>query len=478
MAALGFVAAPVLWSSGGAQAEVYDGGVEASHFARFCRHGGDGQFLRREQSLRLQAWRRDDLIAQYCLGSIYRLGDYEGAASRRINRVEAYVWYYLASVNQNVIGASPEAISDFVALRQEALTWRVRLFDGLILDERTDAHRRIGYILASRGPGGLLRLGELYSGYEPLSIVEAQTGGGYRDVEPAAPPPKPRYGIFPLPWMISTKPEPAKPGPLPVYGEGAGADLHLRAGLPRSPTEALLYFYLSERAGHPGAARLVAATRRAIAEEISEREPLRGDALAAELVSIAQARAANWQPAFEVYPQNLGDPSIGATELDDVLLRVELLDVRWLQKSLAALGLYKGPVDNVAGAGTQAAYRDFQASVFARETGTLTPAQKVLLVKTAALAEHRVSQYVLGYMYHNCLGVQPNVFRAKHWFERAAAQRYPYALYALHTYHKDGYGVEPDLRQAESYLAEARREGFGRPGYPALDPVQPSCPYK
>lgn len=470
----GLVAGP---AAGPASAEDYTASrSDGGYHARFCRTGSDGRYLQREQTLRVLAWRHDDPIAQFCLGGIYRTGKLDGNIDRRIDRVEAYVWYYLASVNQNIIGASPAAVQDFIALRKDSLTWRNRLYQGLILDERNEAFKRIAYILSSRGGPGFLRLGELYAGFEPLNIVETYDGG-YRDVEPTTPPPARRYGIFPLPWVMSVEPEPVAPT-TPYYGDGDIDSLRPHTGLPRSLTESLVYLHLAEEAGYPVASRMVERTKRAITEEALERDPRQGEIQANELVVIAQARAANWQPPFEVYPGGLSDPSLGATDLDDVLLRVELIDVKWFQTALKALGIYDGPIDNVVGIGTRKAYAAFQSGIFARETGKLTPPQKVLLIKTAALRDHRISQYVLGYMYHNCLGVEPNVFRAKHWFEKSAAQRYPYALYALSTYYKDGYGVEADLTKAEHYFNAAKQEGFGNYGYPHLNPVEPSCPYK
>jgi len=448
----------------------------APPYSRFCGDVPLHSYLKREQSLRLHGWRYDDQISQYCLGELYRRGELDGNASRRVSRVEAYVWYYLASVNQNVYGSTEQAVDDFSAIRKSALHWRNRLFAGLILDERTNATRRINYILSSRGARGYLRLGELYAGYEALRIERASSDS-YSETPLTTSEPR-RRAPWPLAWVMTQQGELADVGSDFTYSESEDDDVTgAGTGLPISRTEALLYFHLAKEAGHPSAHRQIVRTESTIKLNAGSGVSSHGGVLAAELVSIAKARAGNWEPPFEVYPDGYSDPSLGATGLDDILLRIDLLDVRWLQHALKALGYYRGPIDNVKGGGTDKAFRAFQKSIFARETGVLTPAQRVLLIKKAALADNRISQYVLGYMYHNCIGVKANIFRAKRWFEKSAAQRYPYALFALHTYYKNGFGAEPDLRNSEHYLAEARRAGYGRPGYPSLNPVEPSCPH-
>lgn len=476
LAASAFLGLSVLVAGRPAPAVAEPGG--SPPYSRFCGDVPLHSYLRREQSLRLHAWRYDDQISQYCLGELYRRGEMDGSASRRVSRVEAYVWYYLASVNQNVYGSTEQAVDDFSAIRRSALNWRNRLYVGLILDERTEAIRRINYVLASRGARGLLRLGELYAGYEALGI-ERISADRYSEVPLTQTKPEPRRRApWPLAWVMTQQGEMADLDTDLTYSEGETEDVTgAGTGLPISRTEALLYFHLAKEAGHPSAHRQIERTEATIKLNTGTAVSSHGGILAAELVTIAKARAGNWEPPFEVYPDGYSDPSLGATDMDDILLRIDLLDVRWLQQALKALGHYRGPIDNVKGGATTKAFRDFQKSIFARETGELTPAQRVLLIKKAALADHRISQYVLGYMYHNCIGVKANIFRAKRWFEKSAAQRYPYALFALHTYYKNGFGAEPDLRNAEHYLAEARRAGYGRAGYPSLNPVEPSCPH-
>jgi len=57
-------------------------------------------------------------------------------------------------------------------------------------------------------------------------------------------------------------------------------------------------------------------------------------------------------------------------------------------------------------------------------------------------------------------GGRADTVLAARWYSAAAAQRHPHALYILGMLYADGFGVQRDLRKADSLLAAAQAAGI------------------
>lgn len=125
--------------------------------------------------LRRAAWRSNDFWAQMELGDIY-----SNIGKPDYDPIEAYVWYFLASIN-------PQARTDAEAYDYDSGSYPYRATQSALIaaqrsrasiaelfssGERDWARDRIVYVLACRGPSGFALLGELYS---PWSPVQPQT---------------------------------------------------------------------------------------------------------------------------------------------------------------------------------------------------------------------------------------------------------------------------------------------------------------
>lgn len=70
------------------------------------------------------------------------------------------------------------------------------------------------------------------------------------------------------------------------------------------------------------------------------------------------------------------------------------------------------------------------------------------------------AQYNLGWLYHNGHGLAVSDQKALDWWEQAAAQEYPEALYALaNLYRAGGRGIPKDAGRAIDYLLRAASRG-------------------
>ena len=75
--------------------------------------------------------------------------------------------------------------------------------------------------------------------------------------------------------------------------------------------------------------------------------------------------------------------------------------------------------------------------------------------KVAAEGGDDGSQYQVGFMYYNGLGVDVDYAQARPWIEKAAAQDDPDAVGQLGVMYSDGTGVIPSYRRAKEYYARA-----------------------
>lgn len=117
--------------------------------------------------------------------------------------------------------------------------------------------------------------------------------------------------------------------------------------------------------------------------------------------------------------------------------------VSWtdLQFALKALGYYKDYVDGNPGLETRRAIRSFQRNdLNVDDTGYLTVDQRVELICAAAQdVRDAQSQVVLGTMYATGNGLNCNTAAAHAWFQKAADQGHPTALYNLGYMYLEGF---------------------------------------
>jgi TPR repeat protein len=237
------------------------------------------------------------------------------------------------------------------------------------------------------------------------------------------------------------------------------------------PIDALAYFALAEELGHK-----YAATAKGKVEELvngkscSAQQATTASApsgasyerYCAEIKEAADSMAELWEPPFEVYPKPYSDESRVDTLKEAALARIGKIECAAFQRAMREIGFYRGEVDNACGPATRKSTLAYQASLGGPVTGELTPAQAVKLIRTAAVNGFASSQFTLGYMYHYGYGVPVSYPRARTWFEKAANQRHPYALYNLGILYRDGLGVRVDFSQAATYFLAAREAGYPR----------------
>lgn len=226
--------------------------------------------------------------------------------------------------------------------------------------------------------------------------------------------------------------------------------------------EALTYFSIAQRLGHPLAAPYVANERNVIRYNSSD---------AARIIADAERRARFWTPAYEYYPgitakgKLHSDEAIPALE-DRMALRrfreipdsavVEALEFRgYLNRVRPCMGPRCGrlPIGGAVAA--------FQTAMDWEPTGILTPLQAVRLIQMAAVDGDAIAQDRLGIMYAKGIGVERNFLRAEKWFIKSANQRFPDALYNLSVLYRVGpSGIEPDEPKAASFAAQAMQAGY------------------
>ncbi|MEM1138684.1 MAG: peptidoglycan-binding protein [Pseudomonadota bacterium] len=417
---------------------------------------------------RRAAWLEDDLLSQMELGRVYSRSPEAirtASASDFIQRdlIEAYVWYFLASVNTNALGLSEEADKEYEYRRSVALVKRAELFLPMVPGERNEAHNRIVYILASRGVQGYFRLGELYDGRISLGVVSDT------NAEPVAQ-------STDLPALFPGSGGDVDSASLTDSGgdvdvSALSTELVILSGLPRNNAEAVAYYQLSSDPAignfHPLAPVMVERLVEHLESEFS------GNPGYVNLVlEAAKKRRARLVLPFEVYPGGHSDERVGdSTRAEALIMAEEELELRFVQHALRSLGYYTRAVDNQPGPGTTRAVKIFQASINVRETGELTPQQTVRLIQEAANRGHAISQNTLGTMYFKGIGEPKNCVRALEWFRTAADQRHPFALYNLGLLYgygenkDDGFGaggcVQTDVTQAVSFLLAAKAACYG-----------------
>ena len=94
-------------------------------------------------------------------------------------------------------------------------------------------------------------------------------------------------------------------------------------------------------------------------------------------------------------------------------------------------------------------------------------AEAVPFIRKAADAGLAPAQYALGTMYAFGDGVPQSRIEARRWYEMAAAQEYPRALFNLGLYHDKGITVERNMARAVEYYRRGAKAGDSQSAYNA-----------
>lgn len=103
------------------------------------------------------------------------------------------------------------------------------------------------------------------------------------------------------------------------------------------------------------------------------------------------------------------------------------------------------------------AFADFEAGTVAFGKGDYTTAYKEWL--PLARDGDSASQFSLGVLYSEGLGVETNYPEAVEWYRRAAEQGVIAAQFTLGVLYAQGVGVAPDLSESSKWYAQAARQG-------------------
>ena len=287
---------------------------------------------------RKAAWQQDDFLSEIKLGDIY--GDERGE-NKYGDPVEAYVWYYLASISMRIedhIGDpnSRRVISnDF----HRALNEQQKLMLLLNADQREQARNRIVYILSCRGADGYIRLGQIHS---TLLTQGAPWGqGGYGEAPNDSPM---TYGGLSSVWNSQRD---FRDRSLHEYDTGDAAAARRMMGISNSSVivpsdgEALVYFHIADNMGHPLAREYLRSLDQAVRN---------ARWLGPRISQESAEKAKYWFPPYEFYP--MGDSASGVPHTDECGMSFEreralalvgpAIPFRAVQQALWFLGLKIG----------------------------------------------------------------------------------------------------------------------------------------
>jgi hypothetical protein len=411
---------------------------------------------------RRAAWQDDDFLSAIKLGDIY--GDERGD-NKFGDPVEAYVWYYLASVSFRI----EDHIGDPNARRiisndfHRALNEQQKLMLLLTADQREQARNRIVYILSCRGADGFIRLGQVHS----TLLTQDQgwrSGGEYGEAANDSPM---TYGGLTGVWHSQRD---FRDRSLHEYDTGDALAARRMMGISNSSVivpsdgEALVYFHIADNMGHPLAREYLRSLDAAVRQ---------ARWLGPRISQEAAEKAKYWFPPYEFYP--MGDNASGVPHTDECTMSYErqralsIVEVgvpfRAVQQALWFLGLTGAPRWATAATPIELrAIARFQATQGDQPNGHIEPLEVVRLIQTAAIRGDASSQNTLGVMYAKGIGVPLNYVRAAYWFSKSGDQRYAAALYHLGVLYKKGpEGIRQDLAKGNDYFTAAALAGF-KPG--------------
>ena len=411
---------------------------------------------------RKAAWQDDDFLSEVKLGDIY--GDERGD-NKFNDPIEAYVWYYLASVSNRIedhIG-NPNARRVISNDFHRALNEQQKLMVLLNADQREQARNRIVYILSCRGADGFIRLGQIHSTMASDDDNWRQGGSEYGDLSNDSPV---TYGGLSAVWRSQRD---FRDHSQHEYDTGDAASARRMMGISTnsvvipSDGEALVYFHIADNMGHPLAREYLRSLDAAVRAT---------HWLGPRVAQEAAEKAKYWFPPYEFYP--MGDNASGVPYTDECTIGFDRqhalalveggVPFRAVQQALWFLGFSTTPSARWGAAAGPAEFRAiarFQATLGDVPNGHLDSLQVVRLIQTAAIRGDAVSQNTLGVMYAKGIGVTLNYVRAAYWFSKSGDQRYGAALYHLGVLYKAGpTGIRQDISKANDYFTASALAGF------------------
>jgi TPR repeat protein len=456
------------------------------------------QLGRKDEAIRLcrrTAWQENDFFAQVKLGDIY-------SAKREDDKgyydpVEAFVWYFLAGRNSAIFDhVHVDAAADAVVTRLVGADDDARaIYRNLLQDERIDVRNRVTYIEACRGGEGFILLGQLH---DP-SIAEkhqgqtgpvtlAPQGRIQRPIGPGGPvryvPPGSSYpggptypgSGYPVAGAAAYGPDQwssklcSKSDWLGWLTQGSTCSRYnmgetATGAFPSSVMEALVFYQLADRAGHPIAKVYIDALKGRSGDTGSS-----GDQKSSTQDVLAKAKAQRWLAPFEFYAAETryrGETPSGLVHSDECAVNAKRAQALALGERLIPhpirrdllqfLGFFRGDGGREV-ARAISKYQDFLGDP---QTGQFTPVQLTRLIQIGAVRGYARAQRILGIMYVKGVGVVTDFVRAEKWLLVAAEQGDGEAMYALSELYTQGAdGVEKSEDRANRYRQGAAQAGF------------------
>ncbi len=468
--------------------------ADVAECERAYQHG------RKDEAIRLcrrAAWQDNDFFAQIKLGDIY-------SAKREDDKgyydpVEAFVWYFLAGRNSAIfdhVHLDPAADAVVSRLAQADTDSRA-IYRNLLQDERIDVRNRVTYIESCRGGDGFILLGQLHDPFiaqrhqsqgAPLTGVTDQPfwrrpvgrGSGLLPSRSTpAPSPYPTTSSSPYPGSTTSSSRFGSdywgnklcnssewlgwmtPGSsCSRYSTGEGTT----GVFPTSTIEAMVFYQLAERAGHPIAKIYIDALKNWPSDYSgSDQKPQQSDVL-------AKSKAQRWLAPFEFYAAETryrGETPSGLVHSDEcavnsqraqaLALGERLIPQQIRRDMLQFLGFFRGDGGREMSRAI-AKYQDFLGDP---QTGQFTPIQLTRLVQIGAVRGYARAQRCLGIMYVKGIGVVTDYVRAEKWLLAAAEQGDGEAMYALSELYTQGAdGIDKSEDRAVRYRQGAGAAGF------------------
>ncbi len=451
------------------------------------------QLGRKDEAIKLcrrAAWQENDFFAQVKLGDIY-------SAKREDDKgyydpVEAYVWYFIAAHNSAIFDHFHlDAAADFVVTKlANAENEAEAIYRNLLQDERIDARNRIMYIAACRGGDGFILLGQLQDPYinqrhsastGPLQGVVADSwvhvrrpGGvvsrrvdsfsstGSSSGYPAATGSYRTSFDFWVNKLCSNSDwfgwlMPNSCSRFSNFVEGS------KSAFQTSTIEAMVFYLLAERAGHPVAKQYIDELKRLTVGSGPDPKAAGND-----LQAKAKAKAQTWLAPFEFYAAETryrGETPSGLVHGDEC--PINLQRERALAKADRLMPLGSDMLRSIGflrGSGPQEVARaiaKYQDMLGDAQTGSFSPMQLTRLIQIMAVRGNAKAQRVLGIMYVKGVGVPVNFVRAEKWLLLAAEQGDGEAMHSLAELYTQGAdGVEKSEDRAVRYRQGAAVAGF------------------
>jgi len=226
----------------------------------------------------------------------------------------------------------------------------------------------------------------------------------------------------------------------------------------RNDVDAYLYNYLAVQTGDVGAYVLL--------KDFERSSPAR-----ARSGSFVEAKARQWVPPFEFYPNDA--PASGVPFSDESRPRGDAYEYALSRMQSEMPFIHVGRALRFLGVTETAASEPNQLSKRQVETleamlghamdGYLSPLEKVRAVQLAATNGSSDAQLVLAVMYSEGIGVPTDYARAFHWYSLADKQGNPEAKFAMSTYFALGVAgvADQDKAQAVAYRIDSALAGFG-----------------